>query len=268
MEEHGEGHPLIVLHGGPGLDHTVFRPWLDALGDRFRLIYLDQRGQGRSAVVPPSTLTLERLSSDVSAVAGALDLGAYAVLGHSHGSFVALRHAIDHGTGTHYVLLGAVPARRWLDRMERRLSDLEPEMRAEVAAGWEDEADVETEEECRRLLLRQLPFHFADPGGEAIRGFRERVGEMRLAPDVIRWFATSDGERIDLDDLLPQISRPVLVVVAEHDRVMTPEGGWAVAEKVPTAECVLVKDAGHMMFVEKPNVVRRAIVEFFERFPV
>ena len=228
---------------------------------------MDQRGQGRSDPAPPETLTLDRLAADVSALAGALGLASYAILAHSHGSFVALRHALDHGSATHYVLLGAVPSRRWLDRMERNLPELDAETRAEVSAAWDAEAAVETEDDARDVLLRQLPFHFSDPGGDAYRSFRDAVPRMRLAPEVIRWFATTGGERVDLEDRLREIRRPVLVVAAEHDRVTVPEGGWAIAEAVASGECVLVKDAGHMMFVEKPNVVRRAIVEFFDRFP-
>ena len=48
VREVGDGFPVIVLHGGPGLDHTSFRPYLDPLGDEFRLLYVDERGQGRS----------------------------------------------------------------------------------------------------------------------------------------------------------------------------------------------------------------------------
>ena len=58
-------YPLIVLHGGPGVDHTMFRPWLDPLSDTFRLIYVDQRGQGRSERVDPATLTMSRYAEDV-----------------------------------------------------------------------------------------------------------------------------------------------------------------------------------------------------------
>ena len=53
-----ENYPLILLHGGPGLDHTEMSPWLDSLRDDFYLIYLDERGQGRSEPVDPSTLSL------------------------------------------------------------------------------------------------------------------------------------------------------------------------------------------------------------------
>jgi len=65
--ELGEGLP-IVLHGGPGLDHTIFRPFLDPLADDFRLLYIDQRSQGRSDPAPPETWTLERPEAYLAAV--------------------------------------------------------------------------------------------------------------------------------------------------------------------------------------------------------
>ena len=67
-----ERYPLIMLHGGPGLDHTELHPWLDALADTFYLIYVDQRGQGRSERVNPATLTLGRFAEDVTKLARAL----------------------------------------------------------------------------------------------------------------------------------------------------------------------------------------------------
>jgi len=51
IAEVGSGHPLILLHGGPGLDHHELHPWLDPLaGAGFRMIYVDMRGQGESDI--------------------------------------------------------------------------------------------------------------------------------------------------------------------------------------------------------------------------
>lgn len=267
--ELGHGHPIVLLHGGPGLDHTQFRPWLDPLAERFRLLYVDQRSQGRSDVADPRTWTLRRLAQDVSELAGALGLDSYAVLGQSFGSFVALQHAVDHGAASHYVLLGCVPGSRWLDRIESNLSAMEPpELRDRIAASWDMESQVQTVQELRRLLAEQLPFHFADADGEPYRAFLANVERhMRLSPDVLREFAVTDAAAIDVEDRLQDIDRPVLVIAAEHDRVTVPEGGWAIAEAVPRGECVLIKNAGHMAFVEKPGAVIRAIGDFFDRFP-
>src|SRR6476660_5617441 len=86
VEERGTGFPLLVLHGGPGLDHTMFGDRLDPLGDACRLLFVDQRGQGRSGPSDPGTWTLARMAADVSALAKALGLERYAVLGHSFGA--------------------------------------------------------------------------------------------------------------------------------------------------------------------------------------
>src|SRR5215469_658857 len=99
-------YPLFVLHGGPGLDHTEMFPWYNSLSDRFRLLYVDERGQGRSQRVDPATLTLNRFAQDITDLAAALNLREYAILGHSFGSFIALAHAIEQGGASHYVLSG------------------------------------------------------------------------------------------------------------------------------------------------------------------
>jgi proline iminopeptidase len=267
--EMGEGHPILLLHGGPGLDHTQFRPWLDPLAERFRLIYVDQRSQGRSDPADPGTWHLSRLAADVSALAEALGLGSFAVLGQSFGAFVALQHAVDESSASHYVLIGCVPASRWLDRIESNLAALEPpELRERIEASWDMESRVRTVEEFRDLLVDQLPFHFADPDGEPYRAFLANVeGPMRLTPDVLREFASSDAGAIEVEDRLGEIERPVLVIASEFDRVTVAEGGWSIAEAVPLGECVLIKGAGHMSFVEKPAAVMRAVNEFFDRFP-
>ena len=266
--EMGEGHPIFLIHGGPGLDHTQFRPWLDPLSERFRLIYLDLRGQGRSDPVDPQTLSLERMAADIDELADALQLQSYAVLGHSFGSFVTLRHAVDSSRASHYILLGSAASSTWLDRIERNLRTFQPlALRSQVQEAWEAETGVRTVDQFRRLLVDQLPFHFADPTGDPLAEFIDAVPRMRLSPDVLRTFANSEYGGIEVRDALPRIQAPVLVIAAEHDRITVPEAGWEIAEAVPNGECVLVKSAGHMMFVEKPEAVRLAIETFLEAPP-
>src|SRR5256885_10896883 len=106
VEEVGTGFPLIVLHGGPGLDHSMFRPYLDSLGDDFRLLYVDERGQGRSDRVDPASLSLEVFARDVDLLAQALDLGPFALLGHSFGAIIATYHATERGTAAAYMISG------------------------------------------------------------------------------------------------------------------------------------------------------------------
>src|SRR6516164_359034 len=102
VDERGEpsGFPLLVFHGGPGLDHTWFGDYLDPLteGGRYRLVLADERACGRSdRTAPRQTWTLERMAQDVSDLAASLGvIEGYATLGHSYGAFLVLQHAVDH----------------------------------------------------------------------------------------------------------------------------------------------------------------------------
>jgi pimeloyl-ACP methyl ester carboxylesterase len=60
----GSSTPIVFMHGGMGLDHTYFRPWVDALGNDRRLIFYDQYGNGRSRTVGASntSMTLDALA--------------------------------------------------------------------------------------------------------------------------------------------------------------------------------------------------------------
>src|SRR2546427_11594611 len=89
VEEVGSGFPVIVLHGGPGLDHSMFPPYLDPLGDEYRLLYVDERGQGRSQRADPPTLSLEAFAPDVDLLAETPELDSFALLGHSFGAIIA-----------------------------------------------------------------------------------------------------------------------------------------------------------------------------------
>ena len=244
VEEVGAGFPLIVLHGGPGLDHSTFRPWLDPLGDELRLLYVDERGQGRSERVDPATLSVEVFARDVDLLAEALGLERFALLGHSFGAIVTTWHAIELGTAAAYVISGGA------DETGAMLADVEASLEAlgergrAIADSWEAERDVATEEELTELMRVQMPFHFE---GEVPPGYGE---ETVYSPDVLRHFARNGYGDFDYRPNLGRVRRPTLVVVGERDRTTTPRAARVLHEGVEGSELVVVPGAGHMSFVE------------------
>jgi pimeloyl-ACP methyl ester carboxylesterase len=262
-----DGFPLIVLHGGPGLDHTMFGDALDPLAETYRLVMVDQREQGRSdRGTDPATWTLHQHASDVSAIAAALGVEDYAVLGHSFGAFITLQHMADApGAARASIVSSGVPSMEFLDEVEKGLAVFEPEeLREQVTRSWEREATVQSEQECRQLMIDQLPWHFADPRDPRIGGLT--FDDMIFSPAVLR--ATSlegGGLHIDVAERLPHVPQPVLVLAGRHDRTCVPAGAERIAELVPGSELHVFEQSGHMSFIEEPADYVATVRAFLDR---
>lgn len=268
VAERGDGFPLLVLHGGPGLDHAMFADYLDPLTDHYRLVLVDQRSQGRSEETAPETWTLKRMAADVTALADAMGLGnAYAVLGHSYGAFVALQHAVDFsGEPAGTVVSSGLPHSRWLDAIDERFEAFEPvELREQVRASWHEEPDVATREQLLDLLARQSPWHFADPRDPRIAEYNERTSHLVGSPPVLRHMAVAGYGGIDVEDALKTVEHPVLVLAGRHDRTCPVEGAEIIADGIPGAELAVFEHSGHMTFVEEQGRYLEVVRDFLDR---
>ncbi|HVF04935.1 MAG TPA: alpha/beta hydrolase [Frankiaceae bacterium] len=265
--ERGTGFPLVVLHGGPGLDHHEFADYLDPLTDHYRLVLVDQRAQGRSDEAPPETWTIKQMAADVNALGDALGYGPYAVLGHSYGGFVALQHAVDFtGEPAGTIVSCGLPSARFLDGVTDALAAFEPvELRQQVAASWEAEEGVETPEDVKKLLDDQMPFHFADPRDPRISDYAARTSQMEPAPDVLRHFATRAYGGIEVEAALPTVAHPVLVLAGRHDRAIPVEGAHAIADGIPGSELMIFEHSAHVPFAEEQDRYLEVVRDFLDR---
>lgn len=274
VEERGQpsAFPLLVFHGGPGLDHTEFGDYLDPLtdGGRYRLVLVDERACGRSdRTAPRETWTLARMAQDVSDLAASLGVsGGYATLGHSYGAFVVLQHAVGHpGEPRCTIVSAGIAAARWLEGVDWQLAVFEPaDLREQVTSSWAREAEVQTEDGVGALMEDQLPFHFREPRGAPLAEYlRRTAGLARYAPDVIRHFAVQDYGGIDLEDRLGQVTHPVLVLAGRHDRTCPAGAAEDMARRLPDAELVVFENSAHMMFAEEQDRYLATVRGFLDR---
>ena len=254
-----EGLPLVVLHGGPGLDHTHLRPWLDPLGEEFRVFYVDERGQGQSERVDPATLSLEVFARDVDLLAEALELDRFALLGHSFGAIITTWHAVNLGTAVGYVISGGG------DSSEKLMAEVEASLEAmgepgkPIAESWEWEQTVETPEQCGELMRIQNPFHFHGP-------VPADFGEGTVySPEVLRHFASAGYGDFDYTPHLGQVSKPTLVLVGAHDRTTTPRAARVLHEGIPGSEYAELPNAGHMSMIEAQDAYLGHVRDFLRR---
>jgi proline-specific peptidase len=147
----GKGLPLIVLHGGPAGNHGYFLPYLLPLARTNRLIFMDERGSGRSGKLEdPSGYTIENMADDVEAVRQALELGPVDLLGHSLGGVVAQAYALKYPNNlSHFILANTFDSTRELNQIWaelkkkidpehlRRIEELEKEGLFDKGKPWE-----------------------------------------------------------------------------------------------------------------------------------
>jgi proline iminopeptidase len=267
VHDRGEGRPLVALHGGPGLDGSVWFPALDPLvEDGWRVLAPDHRANGRSEDGDPERWTVPQMADDVEEMMRRLELERPVVIGWSFGSFVAQSHIARHGSASAYVLMGTVAGTDALHTVFDRLAEFEPEqLRAQVTASWEREATVQTAEECKRLMGDQLPFHVAEPEGPLVEWLIEN-DHVVYRPEVLRHFAT--GGEYGLTDLrseLQTFSKPLLVLSGALDRTTPAVAAQELVDAIPVAEHVVIDDCAHMIPYEQPEAFLGALRAFLAR---
>jgi pimeloyl-ACP methyl ester carboxylesterase len=246
---------LLVLHGGPGLDHSLFRPELDALADVAQVIYLDHRGNGRSDRSAPERWTLDTWADDVFAFCDALEIERPVVYGASFGGIVALLYAARHRDHPAKLVLVSTTARMELDRALDAFERLGGPRAREVARRRHEEP---TEESLAEYVEVCVPLYTRNPVEP------ERMARVQVVEEVRAHFATTEQMSFDLRGQLRRIRCPVLVIAGELDPITPPENGLDIARELPPEQVryELVPNAGHGFIRDAPDVVLRLTREF------
>ncbi|MDZ7779552.1 MAG: alpha/beta fold hydrolase [Gemmatimonadota bacterium] len=263
-EVRGSGEPMIVVHGGPGLDHRYLRPGLDILATRNTLIYYDQRGTGRSTTdVGPETVTLEAFVGDIEALRQALGHERIHVLTHSFGSIIGLAYARAYPDRLRsLVLMNPVePGDRFSAETSRRRAAARTESdSAELATLTTSEGfaahDPATLEQVFQVAFRAA---MRDP---------DRVEELDLElmdatarnGQEIAELLGGEVRREEPWDWLEEIETPTLVVHGEDDAPPI-EMSAELADQLPAGRLEVLA-SGHFPYIEAPDDLLAAVSAF------
>jgi proline iminopeptidase len=254
---------LLLLHGGPGADHSIYRPAYSALSDIAQIVYLDHRGNGRSEDGPQERWTLAQWGDDVRAFCDALGIVDPIVLGASFGGMVAMSYATRHPDHASKLIListeaagGSYPERR-VELFERfggpdvgalaRRRFLE--LRGQPDQTWLDA--------WRRLAMPHYTRIPRDP--DAARRAVNR-------PEVLRWFSRPGGESASFNMLaeLGRIRCPTLVLGGEDDPIHPIESQIDIAAALPPhlVQFERFADCRHAVIPDAPERALAVIRDF------
>lgn len=247
---------LLLLHGGPGFDHSGFKPAFSALADIAQIVTYDHRGHGRSDERPANEWTLDTWADDVVRLCDALGIEKPIVLGQSFGGFVAQRYLARHPGHPAKVILSSTSPAFNLERKLPVFERLGGRAARELAeAFWRAPTEANTE-----AYLREVhPLYNTRPPAN---DDGKRRARYRL--EILRHFIVHEMHGMDLLPGLAQARCPVLVMAGAQDPVCPPADSEDIAAALPAhlAELQVYADSGHGAWRDEPEAAFAALRRF------
>jgi len=274
----GRGQPLMILHGGPGASHDYFLPYLLPLMRHHRIIFIDERGSGRSQKLEdPSGYTIENMVEDVEAVRQALGLGKISLLGHSYGGALAQAYALKYQRNlSHLILASTWSSTAAMNQVFVRMKqNMTPELRERIdkleAEGlFGHGKDYEKNRYTNDYMIAAwgegyFPYVYhnrPDPNYDPI-------DQGKTSWDLYREMWGEHGEfvidgnlkTVEYTDRLPGIKVPTLMIVGDHDEC-DPSLSKTMHSKIAGSKLVILPSSGHMTFVDQPRMFLDAVDGF------
>jgi pimeloyl-ACP methyl ester carboxylesterase len=253
---------VILLHGGPGFDHTNYKPAFSALAEVAQLIYVDHRGNGRSVGTDPGTWNLAQWGDDVKGLCDALGIEKPIIYGQSFGGFVAQSYATRHPDHPAKVILASTAARidfhvvfdafeRVGGKEARRIAEdfwLRPSHESRQIyierchPLYHPKPFDDPDAKARRIVNTDVVLHFNGPGRELMgMDFRPELAKMRCPvlitcgdQDPITPMAFSDELAASLPPHLVRVERFAACGHGVH--IDEPERAFALYREFITGE--------------------------------
>ncbi|MEJ0028138.1 MAG: alpha/beta hydrolase [Rhizomicrobium sp.] len=258
-ERMAEKPSLIVMHGGPGFDHSTMRPYFDRFADTHQVVYIDHRGNGRSGG-GPETWNLPQWGDDVKGLCDVLGIEKPVVFGQSFGGMVAIAYASRHPGHASKVVFSSTAARIRLDEtfaiLEARGG---PEARAVAEKFWLKPDDAAFTEYVRVCMPLYNP-----PGTPASDQAAARRRAI-MKPEVTRHFSLGEMLAMDMRADLARVACPALVLAGGYDPITPVSCAREIFEALPKGigRLEVFEGAGHGVYRDEPDRAEALLRGFF-----
>ncbi|MGI9373552.1 MAG: alpha/beta fold hydrolase [Hyphomicrobiales bacterium] len=248
---------LIVLHGGPGADHSLYKPLFSQLSDCAQIIYLDHRGNGCSDQSDPQHWNLAQWGDDVRGLCDALGIKKPIVLGTSFGGFVAQAYATQHPDHPSKLVLVSTAAKFDFQKVFEAFEKIGGAGPRQAAENFWLNPTGET-----RAIYREVcvPLH------HTTNMDKNWLARAIIKDDVAIWFNGPHNEqgRMDFRNELSKISCPTLVMAGENDPITPVVFSEEIADSLPSELVVFERFAGcgHDIYGDKPDAFMSSLREF------
>jgi proline iminopeptidase len=257
----GKGEYLLVLHGGPGLNHSYFTPHLNELEKKFTLIYFDQRACGKSAIPSSDSISIKFLVGDIEAIRKKFKIEKLNILAHSWGALQAVQYARAHSDNVDKLILSnpSMLSREYDEQAAQLVKkNTTREDSIKLANMSQGEMDARKYEEMFLISFRPSAFN------------KENVSKINL--NLPKNFASANNALFtalmkdptlgqNLYQSLSGLNFPVLIIHGDAD-VIPYESIERLSKELPQSELAVFKESGHFPFVEETKLFNATVGEF------
>jgi proline iminopeptidase len=251
----------FLIHGGPGGDHSGFKPAFTPLSARMQLVYFDHRGQGRSAKGDPASYTLDENVEDMEALRRYLGVGRIVSIGTSYGGMVAMAHAARYPDSvSHLVLIVTAAHGGFIARAKEIVRERgTPEQQRVCDMLWAGE--LNTVERLRHYYAVMGPLYSRKYDAATAAATR---GRGTNSPEPLNR-AFAPGGFMYSYDVRPELARvtaPTLILAGRHDWICAPEFSEEINRLIPGSDLRIFEDSSHSIRLDEPQAMIDAIAGF------
>lgn len=257
----------FILHGGPGGDHTSYKPALSPLADIMQLVYIDNRGSGLSARGPQSTYTLENNVADIEALRQYLGLDKIVLFAHSYGGKVAMTYATRYSQNLQgLLLLTTSPSYKYVEKAKQIVEERGTEEQKKMAKIlWE--GAFTSNEQLNDYYRIMGPLYSVSQAKNPVPKEESDHAQARANRS---YEALNEGFKgflrdFDIIDELPTITVPTLVMGGRHDWVTPVEASLKIAKSILDNELVIFEKSSHSVIKDEYDLFISTVKSFVKR---
>lgn len=263
----GAGETILVLHGGPGLNQSYLHPHFNELSKRFRLVFIDMRGHGKSALPSPDSLRLQFFADDIEMLRKYLKQDKLNIIAHSWGAVVAIKYAtlypdkIKRLSLLHPAALSSSYQNQSALIQKERITPQDSLERANIlqSASFKNQES----EAFKDLYMLSFKKAFYNPSKISLLNLTLSDNHAE-AGKALGAALSKDLSDYDFYPALNRLNFPVLIIHGMLDALPI-QAVEELSAKLPQAELKTFRYCGHFLFIEQPKTFTDTITLFFRR---
>lgn len=260
----GKGDPIVIIHGGPGMNHSYLMPHLKDLSKKYRLVFYDQRASGKSATPSPDSISLKFFTDDLEAIRKDLGVEKLNLLSHSWGALPAVAYGIQYPDKVNKMILcNPTPLSREFDKemlenQKKKASGKDSTDRS-IIIGSKGFRSGEPDA-YKKLLILTFRHSFYDPKNYSKLQL-DLPANYRAASQALMTGLGKEMEGYNFIEGVKTFSFPVLILHGAADAI--PLGASTLAQsKMQKASLQVFNKSGHFIFIDQPGRFNSAVNSF------